>query len=490
MSRLILPILLASLAVPAAAQTVTPNDLRAHVAVLASDDYGGRAPDSEGGRKTVLYVATQLSAAGLMPGAADHRWYQPVDLIAHRSLSGTAQFKRPDGTAIEIAEHALLMSGRDAAARLPGVPLVFTGYGIAPGAEPPDLTGRLALMLADHPPGDDRDLAGRAAALAAAGAAGVLLVFAENDPVDRLRESWRRKTTELASKDAARPQFYGGISDHAARRLFAATGDTLAEARLRAEDNPALVEPLALTADLAARSEIERLSSFNVVGKLAGRDPAAGAVMFLAHWDHLGLCRPEGAPDRICNGAAENASGVAVLIETARRLASGPALDRDVYFLATTAEELGLLGACAFIADPPLPLADIVAAFNLDTVAIAPAGAPLAIIGRGKTPIADDIASVARSIGRTIDPDDDANAFIKRQDGWALLERGVPAVMANGGFSDSERLQRFLGSDYHGPGDELTADMDLTGAAEDADLHVALGRYFGDATRYPGRTAK
>ena len=466
---------------------MTPGDLRPHIAYLASDALQGRAPDSEGGRMAAHYIATEWNAAGLQPGAEDGGWYQPVAMVTRKPLLGSIRFNSLDGKPIAIPERSLLLSGREPSDELRGVRLVFTGYGIAPGAPLPELKGRLALMLAHHADGDKRNLAERAAVLAAAGAAGVILIFDAGDPVSRLREPWFHPSSELAAADAQRPVFYGGIGDDAARRLFAASGDTLVEARLRAEDNRAIIEPLAITADLSTRSEIEHLDSNNIVGKLPGADPAAGAVLFLAHWDHLGLCRPAGAPDRICNGAVDNASGVAVLIEVAKRLAKTPPLDRDIYFLATTGEEIGLLGAKAFAERPPVPLDKIVAAFNLDTVAVGPAGAPVAIIGRGRTPIAGDVAKVAASIGRGVDADDDANAYIRRQDGWMLLDKGVPTVMANGAFSDGARLEAFISGAYHTPGDELTDDTDLSGAAEDADLHVALGRYFGDEGRYPGR---
>ncbi len=464
---------------------VTPGDLRPHIAYLASDALQGRAPDSEGGRMAVHYIATEWNAAGLQPGADGASWYQPVAMVTRKPLPGRIRFKTLDGKPVDIPERSLLLSGREPSDALRGVRLVYTGYGIAPGAPLPDLKGRLALMLAHHFDGDKRTLAERAAALAEAGAAGVMLIFDANDPVGSLRGGWYRKASELATDDARRPVVYGGIGDDAARRLFAASGDTLVEARLRADDNRSILEPLAITADLSARSEVESLASYNVIGKLPGSDPDAGAVLFLAHWDHLGICRPEGAPHRICNGAVDNASGVAVLIEVAKRLAEAPPLDRTVYFLATTGEEIGLLGAKAFTEQPPVPLGKIVAAFNLDTVAVGPAGEPVAIIGRGKTPIANDVAKVARSIGRTVDADDDANAYIKRQDGWMLLEKSVPTVMANGAFSDSARLAAFLSGAYHTPDDQLTVDTDLSGAAEDADLHVALAQYFGDEGSYP-----
>ncbi|MEO0872193.1 MAG: M20/M25/M40 family metallo-hydrolase, partial [Pseudomonadota bacterium] len=126
-----------------------------------------------------------------------------------------------------------------------------------------------------------------------------------------------------------------------------------------------------------------------MIGRLAGTKPDAksdtGAVLLMAHWDHLGLCGPEGAEDRICNGAIDNASGIAVMLELARRLAEAGPYENDIYVLATSAEESGLLGAQAFAANPPLPLESIIAAFNFDSVALAKAGAPVGFIGEGRT---------------------------------------------------------------------------------------------------------
>jgi len=213
-----------------------------------------------------------------------------------------------------------------------------------------------------------------------------------------------------------------------------------------------------------------------------------GAVLLLAHWDHFGECAAPPAEDLICNGAIDNASGIAALTEIARRLAKGPAMDRDVYFLATTAEQIGLLGAEAFADDPPLPLNQIVAAFNLDSFALAPRGAPLGIVGRGLTPLDPGILAVAKAQKRKVVDSDAANAYIRRQDGWALLQHDVPTVMVSSSWSDLARVERFFDSDYHRPGDQVKAGLDLSGTAEDVAFHVALVRYFGDLRKVPPRS--
>ncbi len=226
-----------------------------------------------------------------------------------------------------------------------------------------------------------------------------------------------------------------------------------------------------------------KFDSHNVIGKIAGKKPATGAVVFMGHWDHLGLCRPEGDADRICNGAVDNASGMAVLTEVARKLARKKH-DRDIYFVGTTAEESGLLGAQTFVDKPVIPLDSIVVALNVDTIAIAPRGAKVSIIGRGVTGLDPLIEAIARKAKRTIEPSSDANAFLKRQDGWVLTQKGIPALMVGGSFADLEMLERFLSSYYHGPDDEYSKTMELGGAAEDATLHVKLGEYFASAKKY------
>ena len=125
-------------------------------------------------------------------------------------------------------------------------------------------------------------------------------------------------------------------------------------------------------------------TAHNVIGKIGGPQKGQRRVLYMGHWDHLGICAPEDAPDRICNGAVDNASGIAVLTEVAERLAK-KRHDRDIYFIATTAEESGLLGAYAYADKPVFPLDQIVMSLNVDTIAIAPRGAKVAIIGRGTT---------------------------------------------------------------------------------------------------------
>ena len=146
-----------------------------------------------------------------------------------------------------------------------------------------------------------------------------------------------------------------------------------------------------------------------------------------------------------------------------------------------------MLGAEAFAQDPPLPLESIVAALNIDSPAIAPAGQPWAIIGHGLTPLDADISRVARSLKLRLEPSAAADGFLRRQDGWALLQHDIPAVMVSSSYADADRLARFMDSAYHRPGDELRTDTDLSGAVEATRVQTALARWFANVRSFPER---
>ena len=240
---------------------------------------------------------------------------------------------------------------------------------------------------------------------------------------------------------------------------------------------PIPLHPAAPSAQDEFTAQIQRLGNFtshNVIGLVRGRHPDGRAVLLMAHWDHLGICAPHAA-DKVCYGAIDNASGVAALVAVAGQVAR-MGLDRDVWFVATGGEEWGLLGARAFADKPPLPLGSIVAGFNLDTIAIAPAGTKVAMVAPPHARLEPLVRLAAAAMGRGWDGDHQADSFLRRQDGWVLAERGVPMVMAGGSFSDLTLLNAFLKTDYHQPNDALRAATDLGGATEDANLHVELVR--------------
>lgn len=472
----------------AADSPITEAELGTHMRVLASDAFEGRAPGTAGENRTIAYIVGEWAKAGLEPVSGSAvPWLQPVPLIESQAVSGSANFKI-HGRDVAIEADSVILNGREASLALNDVPVMFVGYGIdEAGAVNADVTGKLAIMLYDNAPFGTKlpRYRERRQMLADAGAAAVLVVASEALPWADLRSSLGSKTVRL---DSAKPgaAVTGFISLPATEALLTKAGQNANDAMAAAKKGSYRGIALPATADLVATTTIRPFASNNVIAKLPGANPDGKAVLYLGHWDHLGICGDEGAADRICNGAVDNASGIAVLIAVAKRLANGPRPDRDIYFMATTAEEKGLLGATYFAEHPVVPLSDITVALNIDTIAISPRGTPVATIGRGRPAYDAVIRDVATKLGRTLDEDGEADAFVQRQDGWALGAKGVPSLMVGGSFSDMPLLEAFLGSDYHRAGDNFSDKIPLGGAAEDADLHVALGRVFADIAAWPG----
>jgi len=489
--RLIAALAAACLLMPAPAAAarrdapVTPRQLMRHIEMLASDGFEGRAPATEGERRTIAYISDQLRRRGVGPGAAGASWYQPVDLIERRPLSHEARWSA-GGRALAFDSERITLVGTQPVQRIDDAPVVFAGHGLVDpvrgvdqlaGA---DLRGAVALILVEAPdvPGFP-SYADRERAVARAGAAAVIGIVADDVSWDAVVRAAAASDTVLAS----RPPVSGAIQAGEVARLVARAGGDFASL-LNEQSGPAFrAVPLNLTAGFEIATEVRRYTSNNVVGRIAGTGGGGESVLLLGHWDHLGLCRPEGEADRICNGAVDNASGIALLIEIAGRLVRRRPV-RDVIILATTSEEVGLLGAEHFAVEPTVPLSSIVAAVNFDTVAIHGRGEPVAVIGRGLEPLDRAIAETAAALGRRMDTTYAADAFIRRQDGWALTRAGVPAVMVGGSFANMDALQDFLSGAYHGPDDEAGPDIPLDGAAEDGDLMVALVRRLADPARY------
>ncbi|MEP9402916.1 M28 family peptidase [Sphingomonas silueang] len=469
--------LLASTA--ASAQTITPADLRGHVAVLASDAYEGREPGTAGGERAEAYVLQAFAAAGLKPGAPDGRWRQEVQMAEYRAATIGATVTR-GGKPVALAASQIAGVGLTPRTAITGAPLVFVGRGAPDQLRGTDLKGAVAVVIGGTAPDAPAvPPAERNAALQAAGVVGVLTIAPATAPWTDIAEAYSHLTL---SGPVVRPGFSGIVPADLAPLLLGQSAADLRKAAIAPGFRPV---PGNATIDIAATGTARRYTTANIVGMIPGSERPDEAVLLSAHWDHIGICRPEGAPDRICNGAADNASGTAILIEVAKVLAKQAPPKRSVYFVATTSEEKGLIGADAYaaaVAETPLK---IVANLNIDTSAIVPKGMPVAMVGRGNHPAIDAIVDqTARAIGRGVDTDTEANIMVQRQDGWAFGKRGIPAVMATGSVSDMKRLFAYLDGPYHKPNDDLS-NIDLTGAAEDADLHVALARALADPARYP-----
>jgi Zn-dependent M28 family amino/carboxypeptidase len=489
----------APLAAQPAPAPIAPADLLRHIQVLASDGYQGRAPGTEGERLTTAYIVEQFRARGLEPAGENGTWFQSLHL-AQRSPAGGELRWTAGGRTVAVPAASVALLGRDESTSIADARVIFAGHGARMPERGIDqlaganVHGAVVLILLEGPQGVEgfpppND---RVNAMFAAGAAAVIGIVGDDIPWAALRPALAQSMTYPESIPI--PRLVAIVPVAAIQPLVAASGADLAHLLNDQPGSSFRAVTLRARVSIDAAMHVTRIQTSNVIGRVRGSGATRENLLLLAHWDHLGLCRPEGEADRICNGAVDNASGIASLIEIAGQVARGRRPVRDVLFMATTGEEMGLLGAAHFAQHPTLPLPSIVAAINMDTVAIAPAGAPVAVMGRGVPALDAAIDATIAAMGRRLDPDDEAASLVQRQDGWALTQAGVPAIMVGGSFSDMTLLETFLGDQgrYHKPSDQADSGLVLTGAAEDANLTVALARRLADPVAYarPRRAAQ
>ena len=448
-----------------------------HIDVLASEEFGGRRPGTIGETKTLDYLRREFESAGFVSGTNDpaHPWNAPAVLASVTGGESRIEF--------QIGRRKVELEAGEAAAftnRRRGLieqgELAFVGFG--GGNVGQDIVrGRVAVFLAGEP----QAAAETRRTLLERGAVAVMAVLSDGSRIERMRAQRSRERLELAvDVDDQLSLFVTEVG--MARALGAKAWEEL-RAAANAESGFSAVK-LNARITVEATAQRREVPSHNFIARLPGTSPDAGAILLLAHWDHFGTCGPEDAADRLCNGAVDNASGLALMIELGKRLAKGPPLGRDIYVLGTTAEEWGLLGARAFAEEPPIPLESIVAAFNFDTVAIGPRGSAVGFIGEGRTALDEVIRQAVADAGRELVPRERAEPFLQRQDGWALLQRNVPAVVVSNAFGDEERFRAFMSSTYHQASDE-PGKLELGGAVDDLFLHEMLIRRLADPKQYP-----
>jgi hypothetical protein len=512
---------LALLASPAMMRAASPSkrqlalieaQLRQHVTTLASDEYGGREPGTPGETLTLRYLARQWFDIGLESGTNDpgNAWFAPVELVEREPQGSRAQFyhgRRRVAVAVAEAEFFVVTSGLRSL--IENAPLVYVGRSLGGETLRTELAGRVAVIFdSEAPPLESVGTAGgkpgsapmaarpidRAGRLLDGGAAAVLTVLDAERSLEDVIARRRRAGYALAGERIG-GDIEAFLTPAAAKQLLASAGAPDLAALRQAGAAPGFSSrALGLTASLEATNRETRIKTHNLIGKLEGRriegkGRDAGAVVLMAHWDHFGKCAAPPAEDLICNGAVDNASGLAVVTEVARLLAAGRPLDRDVYIVATTGEELGLLGALAFAENPPLPLDKVVAAFNVDSTGLVPAGRPVSVVGQGMTPLDSGIAKVLKGMKRKLASGDAANAYAKRQDSWVLIQHDVPSVMVSTSYSDPQRLEAFMDNLYHRPSDD-EAKVLYGGMVDDVLIQAEMVRHFADAKAWPSVRAK
>jgi Zn-dependent M28 family amino/carboxypeptidase len=504
----------------AAAERIRPEALRAHVRFLSSDLLEGRGPATRGDSLAQLYVATQLERLGYEPGAPDGSWFQSFDVIGMTSHSPEMIPFRKGGASLDLRfrDEFIGYSGVQAPeARVDGAEVVFVGYGIvAPefrwddykGA---DLKGKVLLMMNNDPQDDPALFAGKTRLYygrwdykyemaAKVGAAGAIIIHTTPSAGYKwqvVQTSWSGEQFSLPEPPRS-VQLKAWATEDASRRIAGLGGHDLDTLRAAAEKREFRPVPLGVTLSLALRNDVAKKQTANVIGRLPGRDPVLGkeAVLYTAHHDHLGI--REGArpgEDAIYNGAMDNASGVAALLEIADAMkALSPAPRRSVLIAAVAAEEQGLLGSKHLAANPPIPAGRLAAVINMDGLNILGRTRDLTMIGLGKSSLDDWVHALAAMQGRRVVPDQFPDrGFFYRSDQFSLAKVGVPAAYFDSGTDvigkppgwGKEQQEKYEAEDYHQPSDEMRPGWEFSGGVEDARLFFYLGARVANTTAPP-----
>jgi Zn-dependent M28 family amino/carboxypeptidase len=489
--------------------------------VLASDQYEGRAPGTKGEELTVTYLSDQFRKMGLKPGNTDGTYVQNVPLVGITPDPSMALTFKTAGQAetLTFRDDFVAWTKRvTESAALNDSELVFVGYGVeAPeykwdDYKGVDLKGKTMVVLINDPPLPDEKMFGGKAMTyygrwtykfetgAKKGAAGILIVhetIPAGYPFSVIQSSsGERFDLVTPDKNMWRASVEGWISLDRAKQLFASAGQDFDALKARAATREFKPVPLGVTASVHITNKLRTLDSRNVAAKLEGSDPKLKDeyVVYTAHWDHLGI-GPEVKGDKIYNGALDNASGTAGLLEIARAFTQAkPAPKRSILFLAVTAEEQGLLGSQFYSVSPIYPLAKTLANMNIDGMNLHGRTKDVTVIGMGASDLDDYLKAAAAEQGRTLKPDPESEkGFYYRSDHFNFAKQGVPALYIDDGtefigkpadFGMKVR-ERYNKESYHAPSDDVKPDWDLSGAAEDAQLFFVVGYRVANAAKYP-----
>jgi Zn-dependent M28 family amino/carboxypeptidase len=499
-----------------------------NVKVLSSDAFEGRAPATPGETKTVDYIIRQFQAAGLQPGgdplpAGGRAWTQAVPLARFEINTPVTFTVTAGGTTQawtqgqQIAMRATQTGATHVSVK--NAPVVFVGYGVkAPERnwddfKGYDLRGKIALVLVNDPDFEtgQGDFGGKAMTYygrwtykyeeaARQGAVGFIVIH------ERAPASYGWNTVKNSNVDAvfdiirqnpkaAHAPLEGWIQREPTVELFRTAGldfETLKKQAQTRAFHPVELKGVSFSVDYGV--DVQKVVSHNVAGLLPGAKHPGEHLIYTAHWDHLGVGEPDAKGDRIYNGAVDNASGVAALIELAHAYGHAPRPDRSVLFLAVTAEERGLLGSEYYATHPLYPLATTVADLNMDVVNVNGPTRDVSTSGDAPATLQDDLVRIAAKDGLTVTPDAEPEAgHFYRSDHFSFAKQGAPALsieagvdMLNGGVAAGKAARDAYTRDrYHQPADEFDPNWDLRGATQELQVFYDLGRSLADNREWP-----
>jgi Zn-dependent M28 family amino/carboxypeptidase len=516
----------------ATAQAATPPTFDSHrlsrdVKTLASDEYEGRAPNTRAEVKTVNFLIAQFKAAGLKPGGelvhGKRSWTQDVPL-GRFEIKGPVELSLNDGKNTQPLTQGKEIAVRAAMNGAPNVdfanaPLVFAGYGVtAPERnwddfKGLDLKGKLAIVLINDPDYEtgQGDFGGKAMTyygrwsykfeeMARRGALGTIIVH-ETGPASYGWPTVKNSNTNVmydivrkAPAEAHAPM-EAWIQRDLVVDLFKRAGLDFEKAKVEAQHRdfkPVELKGITLSARYAVDAQV--IKSKNVVARLDGREHPEQYVFYTAHWDHLGIGLPDAKGHAIYNGAVDNATGIAALLELGRAYGKQPRPKRSVVFLAVTAEEKGLLGSEYYASNPLYRLDQTAGVINMD--ALTPEGVTrdFSISGSAKVDLLDRLTARASKLKVAYAPDPKPEAgYFFRSDHFPFAKRGVPAISFKSGQdwekggvqAGKGRADAYTTDDYHQPSDQWRAEWTFAGMARDLGLLYGLGRDLADSTDWP-----
>jgi len=507
----------------ATSAAISADDLAIRIETLSSDTFEGRGPGSDAGEASADWIAAEMERVGLEPGGPDGSWFQTVEMVEQTLIEDDSFIRvtTPEGERdMELKVDAVIWTKQQdvEVTELDGSPLVFIGYGaVAPeyewnDYEGLDVAGKTVVMLVNDPgfaTGDEDLFNGKAMTYygrwtykyeeaARQGAAGAIIIH-ETEPAsygwDVVAGSWSGAQADLVRRDGgqSRVRVEGWITDEVARELFAASGqdfEALKDAAKSRDFTPVALDGLSL--DARVSQTVTTGESRNVVGVLPGTGAPDEYMLYVAHWDHLGR-KDNFLEDKIYNGAVDNATGTAALLEIAEAMAAAPR-QRSVMFLAVTLEESGLLGSAYFAENPTVDLAQIVAGVNMDGMLPTGPSRDMVVVGFGASELEDRLADLLQAQDRVIRPDPKPEAgYFYRSDHISLAKLGVPMLYADGGtdlrdggMAAGEAAARtYTALEYHKPSDEYAADWNLDGMEEDVRALFELGAGLANSKDWP-----
>ena len=510
-----------------ALDVITPDGLLAHVKVLASDEFEGRAPGTKGEELSIKYISDQFRSIGLKPGNPDGSYMQEVPLAGIKSDPNMSFIVGGNVTELKYPDDFVGSSARlQEEIKIDNSDIVFVGYGIvAPeygwdDYKGVDVRGKTILMLINDPPIpdpkdpsrlDEKMFRGKAMTyygrwtykyeIAAKKSAAAAVIIHETDPAaypySVVKTSWAKENYELdtpdKNKDAVQARSW--ITLDVAKKLLTDCGqdfDVLKKAAITKEFRPVALDA---KAKIGIKQTLRAVKSHNVIGKLEGIDPKLKDkyVIYTAHWDHLGR-HPELQGDQIFNGAVDNASGDAAVIELAAAFTKlNPPPKRSVLFMCTTAEEAGLLGAKFYAEHPLYPLEKTLADINIDSMNVWGKARDIEDVTFGMSTLDDLLAAAAKGQSRTAIPNSrPEKGSIYRADNFEFSKVGLPSLYIGKGehlLARPEnaplRSDEFDLHDYHQVTDQVNADWDLSGAVQDVDLLFEVGYQVANAAKFP-----